>query len=295
MGQQNCSKLRILLAGQQTSFAHVLAANIQCWGYNVRMIPTTVPLWESEVDCDVLLYDLDDAYRLSTFPGGKDADFSLAESGVSMEWYQAQSKGRWTQTSQSLQLSQVEQVPTYLTIALSSRSVSRATLEQMGVVALLLKPFEMGQLQQYLRVIQRLLLEREARPQESHTRRILVVDDNVKVAEVIQRLLIGEPGYEVAVAHDGLEALELCLDWRPTCVVMDVIMPWMNGYQVIRCLAAGSLHTIPAFVITSALAQFEVPINRSYLPEVPITYVNKPFTIDDLLTAVEHACSEHVL
>lgn len=288
MGQQNCSKLRILLASQQTSFAHVLAANIQCWGYNVRMIPTMVPLWESEVDCDVLLYDLDDAYRQSTFPGGKDADFSLAERSVSMEWYQAQSEGRWSQKAQSAQ------VPTCLTIALSSRSVSRATLEQIGAVALLLKPFEMGQLQQYLRVIQRLLLEQEAHPPESHTRRILVVDDNVKVAAVIQRLLIGEPGYEVAVAHDGLEALELCLDWRPACVVMDVIMPWMNGYQVIRCLAAGSFHTIPAFVITSALAQLEVPVNRSYLPEVPITYVNKPFTIDNLLTAVEHACSEHL-
>lgn len=248
----------------------------------------TVPLWESEVDCDVLLYDLDDTYRLSTLLGGKDADFSLAEGGVSMEWYQAQSGGRWPQKAQSAQ------IPTYLTIALSSRSVSRATLEQIGAVALLLKPFEMGQLQQYLRVIQRLLLEQETRPPESHTRRILVVDDNVKVAEVIQRLLIGESGYEVAVAHDGLEALELCLDWRPTCIVTDVIMPWMNGYQVIRCLAAGSFHTIPAFVITSALAQLEVPINRSYLPEVPITYVNKPFTIDDLLTAVEHACSEHV-
>ncbi|HYK84002.1 MAG TPA: response regulator [Ktedonobacteraceae bacterium] len=288
MERQNCSKLRVLLAGQQTSFAHVLAANIQCWGYNVRMMPTTVPLWESKVDCDVLLYDLDDAYKLSTYLGGEDTRFSLSGSGGSTEWYQAQSEGRW------LQEAQTTSVPTYLTIALSSRSVSRATLEQMGAVALLLKPFEMGQLQQYLRVIQRLLLEREARPQESRTRRILVVDDNVKVAEVIQRLLSGEPGYEVAVAHNGLEALELCLDWRPTCIVTDVIMPWMNGYQVIRCLAAGSLHTIPAFVITSALAQLEVPVSRSYLPEIPITYVNKPFTIDDLLTAVEHACSEHV-
>ena len=291
MEWQNCSKLRVLIAGQQTSFAHVLATNVQCWGYNVRTISTAVASWESEVDCDVLLYDLDETYQLSTFLMDKDAHLSLAENGVSTKWYEAQCEGRWLQPSLSAQPAQVQ---TYFTIALSSRSVSRTTLEQMGAVALLLKPFEMGQLQQYLRVIQRLLLEREAYFQESRTRRILVVDDNVKVAEIIQELLIAEPGYEVAVAHDGLEALEVCLDWRPTCIITDVIMPWMNGYQVIRCLAASSLHIMPAFVILSALGQLEVPVDRSYLPEVVINYVNKPFTIDDLLTAVEDACSERV-
>ena len=60
---------------------------------------------------------------------------------------------------------------------------------------------------------------------------VLVVDDDVAVAEAISQCLILEAGYEVAVAHDGLEALLYCLDWRPRCIVTDLIMPSMNGYQ----------------------------------------------------------------
>jgi CheY-like chemotaxis protein len=68
-------------------------------------------------------------------------------------------------------------------------------------------------------------------------------------------------------------------------------MPWMNGYQVMRCLAASSLQTMPAFVIMSALAQLEVPVNRSYLRGKMVAYVNKPFSIDHLFTAIEQVCN----
>ena len=285
MYRQNGSELRVLIAGQEASFAHVLAANIRHWGYSAKIVPTTIPTLEIEVDCDVLIYDLDETYQLSTYLGGKDTDFSVQEHHEGMECYYSRDKDQWMR---------LPSVRPYLMIALSSRSVSRSTMEQLGAVALLLKPFEMGQLQQYLRVMQRLKWEGAIDTQERRAKRVLVVDDNVEVAEVIQQLVIAELGYEAEVAHDGLEALELCLDWRPTCLVTDVIMPWMNGYQIIRCLASGSLHTVPSFVIMSALAQLEEPVNHSYVPEVAITYVNKPFAIDDVLTAVEKACSECV-
>jgi CheY-like chemotaxis protein len=77
------------------------------------------------------------------------------------------------------------------------------------------------------------------------------------------------------------------LTWHPHCIVTDVIMPWMNGYQVMRCLAARSRHKIPAFVIMSALTQLETPVNRSYLEDRVVAYVDKPFQIDHLLTTIE--------
>jgi CheY-like chemotaxis protein len=173
---------------------------------------------------------------------------------------------------------------------LSSQSVSRSTLEQMGAVALLQKPFEMGRLQRYLRVLQRLLLEPEAIRPLGDRRRVLVVDDDIAIADAVRQCLIVSTDYEVAVAHDGLEALEQCLDWRPHCIITDLIMPWMNGYQVMRCLNAVPLHTRPAFVIMSALNQFEVPWNRSYMRGNMVEYVDKPFNIDHLLATVEQVC-----
>ena len=258
------STLRVLIVGQQKGIDQVLAANIRCWGYSVNLLPTALPLLSGAVDCDVVLYDLDEAFRLATLLGNR---------GVQLDQ-------QWTRR--------------ILTIVLSSRSVSRTALEEMGAVAFLLKPFEMGQLQQYLRVMQRVLFEPQVPTTGDTKRRILVVDDAEGVVNVIRRLLLSV-GYSVAVAHNGLEALELCVDWRPQCIVTDVIMPWMNGYQVIRCLAAGAARPLPSFVIMSALGQLEVPVNDSYLQGIPLTYVNKPFTIDKLLTAIEQVCDDRVL
>ena len=76
MDRQSCSKLRVLIVGQINSFAHVLAANIQCWGYEVTVLPSAVAMngsGISEVEGDVLLYDLDEALRISMLMGGRDA------------------------------------------------------------------------------------------------------------------------------------------------------------------------------------------------------------------------------
>ena len=90
--------------------------------------------------------------------------------------------------------------------------------------------------------------------------RVLVVDDDAEIAQAVQQCLREELHCDVAVAHNGLKALER-LDWHPRCVVTDLIMPWMNGYQVIRCLV-GSLCTVPGFVVMSALHQCEMPLDH---------------------------------
>jgi len=268
----------VLIVGQRDSFAHILAANIQCWGHEVMVLPSAKVMC---VEGDVLLYDLDESLRISTLTRGRDMptlNMSLP-SGFAGEDVK----------------SCREQLPrARLTIALSSFSVSRTTLERIGAVALLQKPFEMSRLQHYLRVLRGLLLEGEETQQPGDKLRILVVDDNVTIANVVRDSLNFESRYEVAVAYDGLEALEQSFRWKPHCIVTDLIMPWMNGYQVIHCLAASSLQKMPSFVIMSALAQLEVPVNRSYLRGKVVAYVNKPFSIDHLLTAIEQVCMESV-
>jgi anti-sigma regulatory factor (Ser/Thr protein kinase) len=68
-------------------------------------------------------------------------------------------------------------------------------------------------------------------------RRVLVVDDNRDIAESLG-LLLTTLNAEVRVAHDGEKALQLCEDWSPTHVLMDLGMPGMDGYEAARRLRA---------------------------------------------------------
>src|SRR5947209_557576 len=166
MDRQSCAKLQVLIVGQQNSFAHILATNIQCWGHEVRVLPSAMvmcgdPVWRtgsgaSEVEGDVLLYDLDESLCISRLTGGRDTPtlrMSLPSSFASEDV-----KGCGERLP-SVPLARRQYAR--LTIALSSFSVSRTTLEHIGAVALLQKPFEMSRLQLYLRVLRSLLLEGE--------------------------------------------------------------------------------------------------------------------------------------
>ena len=58
--------LRVLVIGQRNSFDQILAANVQCWGYEAVIVPSTMAvLGEEGIEGDVLLCDLDEAFRIS--------------------------------------------------------------------------------------------------------------------------------------------------------------------------------------------------------------------------------------
>jgi CheY-like chemotaxis protein len=218
---------------------------------------------------DVLLYDLDESFRIASI--GQDVPVTAF-----------------------LQCHEAQLLRNRLAIVFSSRSVPRTMLEQIGAVALLQKPFQIGRLQRYLRVLQHLVRAQNHDEANSQPRceklRVLIVDDDECMVRAIAQCLACEPGYEVALAYNGLDALEKCIDWHPHCIVTDLIMPWMNGYQVIRCLAHYSLRSLPAFVIMSALTQREVPLSRLYNDRA-VTYVDKPFHMEHLLAAIKQVCA----
>lgn len=265
--------LRVLIVAQQNNFRHVLSTNIQHWGYEVLCCTSDSLLQEGQsvsilakLRADVVFYDLDDVSTISSFHISIDV---LSLFGDRKQFL----------------------------IALSSRSVSRRTLEGIGAIALVQKPFEMGRLARYLRVLQLLLYPRITRPCTNgaiacERIRILVVDDDVNIASAIRQCLTadGETVFDVAVAYDGLDALEQCLDWQPQCIVTDLIMPLMNGYQVMRCLAIGGANFMPAFVVMSALTQEEASLDASCVVSQSVAYVNKPFHIEQLLAAIQQVC-----
>lgn len=113
--------------------------------------------------------------------------------------------------------------------------------------------------------------------------KVLAVDDDA----VIQRLLqvnLEMEGYEVELASDGVEALERARAFRPDVVLLDVMMPRMDGWQVCAAMRADpELRDIPV-VFLSARAQ-ESDLGRG--EEVGAdAYVTKPFDPLELLALV---------
>jgi class 3 adenylate cyclase len=81
--------------------------------------------------------------------------------------------------------------------------------------------------------------------------RVLVVDDNRHNAKILESLLSGQ-GYEIIIARDGLQALVQAAETPPDLIVMDVMMPNLDGFQATRILRArAESETIPILMVTA--------------------------------------------
>ena len=81
--------------------------------------------------------------------------------------------------------------------------------------------------------------------------RLLVVDDDPQVIDLVRQLLDGEP-YEVIAAADGQEALEAISHQRPDIVLLDLLMPRLDGFAVIEYLRQDAQHRqLPVIVLTA--------------------------------------------
>lgn len=111
--------------------------------------------------------------------------------------------------------------------------------------------------------------------------RILIVDDEPMVRETIAQVLRDE-GYTVEVADDGRDALIKLDAHRPDAVLLDLMMPGMNGRQFLQVLREDpAYHTIPVLIMT-AVHGLEINLASIGASEV----VEKPFQADDLLNKV---------
>jgi two-component system response regulator MprA len=111
--------------------------------------------------------------------------------------------------------------------------------------------------------------------------RILVVDDEPAVREALRRSLAFE-GYEVALAPDGLTALDRAASYRPDVVVLDVLMPRMDGLTAARRLRSYG-DTVPILMLT---ARDTVGDRVTGLDAGADDYLVKPFDLDELLARV---------
>ena len=117
--------------------------------------------------------------------------------------------------------------------------------------------------------------------------RILVVDDDPRLAASLRRALAFE-GYVVQVAPDGPDALRLARDRMPDLVVLDRMMPGLDGVEVCRRLRAVS--SVPILMLT---ARDTIPDRVDGLDAGADDYLVKPFALDELLARVRALLRRH--
>ncbi|MDQ6874510.1 MAG: response regulator [Actinomycetota bacterium] len=113
--------------------------------------------------------------------------------------------------------------------------------------------------------------------------RVLVVDDDLVIRQLIGINLELE-GFEVHMAADGEEALQQAVDVLPDVVVLDVMMPRLDGLQVARRLRADARTQAMRLVLVSARAQ-AADLQRGEDMGVD-AYITKPFEPDELVSVV---------
>lgn len=114
-------------------------------------------------------------------------------------------------------------------------------------------------------------------------KKILVVDDS-KTALMMEQTMLGLEDFEVLTAHDGLDALDTAARAQPDLILMDVVMPRMDGFEACRQLRSSpSTEHIPIIMVTTRAE--EKHVTRGYVSGCS-DYVVKPINGVELLAKI---------
>ena len=111
--------------------------------------------------------------------------------------------------------------------------------------------------------------------------RLLVVDDEPNIRELLSASL-RYAGFEVATAADGHQALAMAASFRPDLLVLDVMMPGLDGFGVVRRMRQSGRHTPVLFLTARDAAEDKV----SGLTLGGDDYVTKPFSLDEVVARI---------
>ncbi len=121
------------------------------------------------------------------------------------------------------------------------------------------------------------------------TYRVLIVDDEPNIVLSLE-FLMQQQGYEVAATYNGQEALKLATSFRPNLVLLDVMMPAINGFEVCKQLRADPRHRgIKILMLTARGRESEM---KRGLDEGANGYITKPFATRELVTMVHELMTD---
>ncbi|MGE3554866.1 MAG: response regulator transcription factor [Candidatus Obscuribacterales bacterium] len=127
----------------------------------------------------------------------------------------------------------------------------------------------------------RTLLEVRERPGRT-MKKILIVDDEVDIANSIQYVLTQE-GFSTLLAHDGLRAMDVIDKERPDLVILDLMMPGIDGYEVCRRVRSVDKKT-PIVMLTARTSEIDTVVGLELGAN---DYVAKPVRLRELVARVK--------
>ena len=115
-------------------------------------------------------------------------------------------------------------------------------------------------------------------------KKILIVDDEKDLVEMLE-VRIGALGYEVFKAYDGQEGLEKARETKPDLIILDIMMPKMNGYEVCRFLKFDEeFKNIPILMLTARGQDQDKKVGDDVGADA---YMTKPFDGNELVTKIK--------
>lgn len=121
------------------------------------------------------------------------------------------------------------------------------------------------------------------------SKRILAVDDETDVVLIVKTALQAE-GFQVDTAHNGRDALAAVREQKPDVILLDVMMPGMSGFDVMRELKADdSTATIPIIMLTGLSERKKI---QEALVGGTNYYIVKPFEMTELISKVNDVLNQ---
>jgi DNA-binding response OmpR family regulator len=122
------------------------------------------------------------------------------------------------------------------------------------------------------------------------SKRVVYIEDEPEMVELVQ-IILGRAGFEVAGAGSGLDGLQLARREPPDLVLLDLMLPDMDGWQVYRELRADeSLKHIPVIVITAKSQSIDMVLGL-HVADVD-DYISKPFSAQELVKRAERVIAQ---
>ena len=113
---------------------------------------------------------------------------------------------------------------------------------------------------------------------------VLIVDDNKDILFAVKESLESDPAYGVECAQSGIECLEKMKSLKPDVILMDIMMPGMDGFEVVAKIKADEgAKNIPIMFLTAKTDKLSQGIGKA----MSVEYIEKPFDPADLKERIE--------
>jgi two-component system, OmpR family, response regulator VicR len=115
------------------------------------------------------------------------------------------------------------------------------------------------------------------------SKRILVIDDEKEIIDIL-KLRLQAKGYEVLEAYDGASGLDLAKSQKPDLIILDIILPLINGFTVCSLLKGNEIYkSIPVIILTAREEDNDQIFDHEVKPDA---FMNKPFDAASLLAKI---------